>query len=135
LNDEKAALMEKAEKILRSALLTVAMRAAMGAAYPTWSDEFARKEVRDTWSDTSEQFTLMELARVPEGVLRNYGFSRWSEEDDLMLVPLWAFNRIADGEHLICIDGTNAIKGTDDVDLDVRGGCLAFGFTKHRETV
>jgi hypothetical protein len=47
-----------------------------------------------------------------------------------MLIPLWAFNYIADGEVLTCIDGTTAIFGKDKVDNDVRFGCIAHGFAK-----
>lgn len=45
------------------------------------------------------------------------------------------FSRLPEGVTLICIDGSNAVKGTDRIDDDTRGGFLAYGFPSDRRSM
>jgi hypothetical protein len=121
-----------AVEMLSNTLLNLASRAAQGAAYASWRDDFARKEVAEVWQKPKCSLTITQIAEAPEADLLRLGFSRWSNDSDLLLIPLWAFNAVADGEQLTCINGETKIKGTDEIDLDVRFGCIAWGFSKPR---
>lgn len=120
---------------LNSVRNSIATRAAEGCAYDKWSDEFARKEVREAWEDTSgvmrtswdRRVTKAEFDLMTDKEKTILGFSLWNE-NGLRLIPLWAFNYIADGEELTSISGDVVTKGIDNIDLDVRAGCIAFGF-------
>jgi hypothetical protein len=122
------------EALLYTVLRSLANRAAQGAAYSSWSDEFARKEVREVWADKPSIFrerivqrvTVADLQAVPVESLNLLGFGNW--DDDLTLIPLWAWNYIADGEELTSINGETKRKGVEEIDLDVRFGCIACGF-------
>lgn len=124
-----------AYQYLNSVLRRIVNEAAMGAAYDKWSDDFARNEVRTAWSDTKgimttpweRRVTVDELRDLTEDEFYSLGFMLW--EDGQRLIPLWAFNYIADGEEFTSIMGSKVIKGQDDIDLDVRFGCIAFYFT------
>lgn len=120
---------------LQSVLKEIATRASMGAAYEkNWDANFARKEVVEAWKDERghmrkarhRKVTVDELKALPVTTLRQLGFGGW--EEGLTVIPLWAWNYIADGETLLCIDGKPYVKGKDAIDLDVRFGCIAFGF-------
>ena len=50
---------------------------------------------------------------------------KWNEK--LWLFTIDEFNKLPDGIELTCIDGEKVIKGVDDIDLDTRGTCIAFG--------
>lgn len=122
-------------EFLQSVLKEIATRASMGAAYEkNWDAEFARKEVIEAWKDESasmrkarhRRVTVDELKALPVTALRQLGFGGWDE--NLTVIPLWAWNYIADGETLTCIDGNQHVKGKGNIDLDVRFGCIAFGF-------
>lgn len=123
-----------------SFLLTVlhelAQAAACGAAYESWSDDFSRKECREVWNDSpasmrkprARQVTVLDLATLSSAERLTLGIHHW--DDKLDVLPLWMFNYIANGEVLTCIDGSKAAKGRDPIDLDVRGGCIAFGLLR-----
>lgn len=118
-------------RYLQSVLKHIATRAAMASAYESWEDGYSRVSTRKAWLDTEHEpwhrrVTVAELQKLPIEDLRMLGFVGW--DDKLTCIPLWAFNYIADGETLTCIDGKTAVKGTDDIDLDVRFGCIAYGF-------
>lgn len=123
------------QDFLASVLLELASTAAQSAAYPQWTDDFSRKEVREVWSDQQaplrkqrdRRVTVAQLREISKEQLRFLGFRTW-DDSGLQLIPLWAFNYIADGEVLCCIDKAELRKGIDNIDLDVRGGCIAFGF-------
>lgn len=115
-------------------LREIATAASAGSAYPSWNDAFARKECREVWEDlpaslrkqNGRRFTVEELKTLSAEEAGILGFRSW--DGTVRLIPLWAWNYIADGEELICINGKKYVKGTDDIDLDYRAGCLAYGF-------
>jgi hypothetical protein len=122
------------EDFLFTLLHEIASTAAQGAAYHSWSDDFARKEVQEVWEDLSaplrrarnRRVTVAEMSALSVPTLRRLGFKAW--DDGLTVVPLWVFHYLADGETLTCINGESVVKGKATIDLDVRGGCLAYGF-------
>jgi hypothetical protein len=72
--------------------------------------------------------TIDQLQDKSNAELLAEGYRWW--DGQLMLIPLRLYENIADGETLICIDGTTAVKGKDNIDLDIRGleGLIAYGF-------
>ncbi len=120
---------------LQWVMRSIATRASMGMAYrKNWTPEFTCEEIDEIWSDkrsvlrdeTKRRVSLAELRDLSKDELGALGFIPWNA--DLVCIPLWAWNYIADGETLTSIDGDTAVKGTDPIDLDVRAGCIAYGF-------
>lgn len=73
----------------------------------------------------THKLTVRMLKQVPLSQLYAKGFRNW---DGLMvLLPLWALAHMQEGECLECIDGSLTVVGTDAIDLDTRGGCVAYG--------
>lgn len=116
--------------------MELATNAAMGSAYEQWSDEYARRSNKTIWKNGTaplrprqSDFTITteQLSTLTPDQLDNLGFARWDDESKLRLIPLYAYNYVADGTVLTSISGDTATKGTDDIDLDVRAGCIAFG--------
>jgi hypothetical protein len=118
-------------------LTSLAGSAAMGCAYKGWSDEFSRKENDEIWRDKSAslrralgwRFTRDEILSLSDDDLMNLGFRLWDEKTGIFLIPLWFWNYIAPGEEMTSIDGTTALSGAE-IDMDVRGGCIAYGFSR-----
>lgn len=50
---------------------------------------------------------------------------KWDET--LWLFTVDEFNQLPDGIELTCIDGNTTVKGIDYIDMDTRGGHIAFG--------
>ena len=59
--------------------------------------------------------------------LESIGFQPFYDDSAVLLIPSWAYNFIPDGTNLISIFEKVKIKGIDYIDLDVRGGLLAYG--------
>lgn len=125
--------------LLHAVLLNLASEAAQGAAYAkNWGDEFRSKMVDEVWLNTQSIFrpvrkidlTCEDVFRMTDDERRILGFMSWSDSSDLILIPLWLYNYIADGQIVVDIFGHTAEKGTDKIDLDVRGGCIAYGFSR-----
>ena len=51
----------------------------------------------------TSQLTVQMLQQMPLGRLYAEGFRNW--DGTMVLLPLWAFNHMAPGEHLVFIDG------------------------------
>jgi len=121
-------------EFLQSVMKELCCAAAMGAAYESWDDDFARKEVREVWADGERSMRRVRARKVAVADLKSFtneqlfalGFGRW--DDKLRLIPLWAWNYIPDGESLTSISGEIIVKGSQHDDLDVRFGCVAYGF-------
>lgn len=55
-------------------------------------------------------------------------FCKWSEEDpSLYLIPIWLLPILPVGTKLTCINGDEIVYDGENVDNDVRFGCLAYG--------
>jgi len=78
------------------------------------------------WPTDARKLTIAELADLGREKLYSYGFGNWDEH--LILLPEWVFPYMVDGETFTAIDGEQAIKGKDHIDLDTRFGCIAYGF-------
>lgn len=123
--------MSDTETTLANTRAFLATRAAMASCYrKSWGDDFCMKEVQEAWNpkELTGSITVDALCEIPDDKLREFGFGSW--DGALTLIPLWAWNLIADGAVLQSINGDMAIKGTDEIDLDVRFGCIAHGFKK-----
>jgi hypothetical protein len=112
-------------------------RAAMGAAYrDSWGNDYVVKSLREAWeaTDAPRRLTVAELMELSDETLRSFGFGSW--DGALTLVPLWAYPLLAHGEVLTSISGDTGTVGEEvepgrpAIDLDVRFGCIAYGFTK-----
>ena len=118
-------------KNIRDNLLNIA---AQVAAY-SWDDEYARRALRSAWgseksalAEALSTVSVAQLQTLSEDERRILCFHNWDET--LVLIPLWAFNAVADGETLISINGSVKVKGRDEIDMDVRAGCIAWGFKR-----
>ena len=128
-------------KHARTSILTTAASAA--AFHGPWSDDFCIKEIKRVWNNTTsvldkpigEPLMAEDLREVSTDDLFSLGFGRWSGDSQLLLIPIWAWNFIADGQEVISINGETKVKGTDDIDLDHRGGYLAWGFSHEGLTI
>lgn len=92
--------------------------------YDSWSDEFKLSEMKEAYNKFRE--LKIDFKKYTTNELIELGFSKWDE--DLLLMPLWAYNICEDGIELTSISGDNAICGKDNIDTDVRYGCIAYGF-------
>lgn len=124
----------KAFDLLKSALMNIAVKASMECAYQqNWSADFARSEVAEIWEnsrdliDGKRDVTGSDILSLTSDQQHDLGFRMW-DDDGPILIPLYAFHYIADGEELTSISGERLVKGSDDIDLDVRCGCIAYGF-------
>lgn len=118
-------------KMIRDSLLN---EAAIVAAYPMWSTEFAVGQIREVWSNTRKYraprppLTIKQLQTMSVPQLLLFGFNRWSESTNLYLIPLWVVGHIDPNDQVECIDGT--VYKLSEADHDVRFGCIAYGFQK-----
>lgn len=104
-------------------------RAAQVAAY-NWDGEFCKEEIREFWKAGKlkiDPITVKDLKKLSRKTLYANGFGNWN--DKLILIPLWMWNYIAEGEELTSIMGKACKTGSGWKDLDVRAGCVAYGFT------
>lgn len=126
-----------AQDILFSIRNRIVTRAAMAAAYrESWGADFAVKEIAEAWEakDAPRRVTVSDLIQISDDDLYELGFRTW--DGTLTLVPLWAYPLIAEGEVLTSISGDTGTVGVEvepgrpQIDLDVRFGCIAYGFAK-----
>ena len=110
----------------------LASKLAMIPAYSQATD-YTLNRAKEDWNfeKVSEKLevTINDLKKLSENELFMLGFRIW--EGNKFLFPLWMFKLIKHGEEVISINNEKYIIGTDEVDLDVRANCLAFGFIRN----
>lgn len=112
--------------VLRRNLLT---KIGEITAYPSWSDEFCRKEVKEIQIKLLDFLTekLPTPDKVPgmtKDVVIDLGFIKWNEE--LFLIPLWLVPYLDPESQVISI--SDEVTSLSMADNDHRMGMIAYGF-------
>lgn len=113
---------------------------AESSTYGHWDPAFATKNVAIQWEngygsisrspldgESVPALSVKALRQIPYELLRGYGFRVW-DETGLVLIPLWCWHLIRNGEQLHSITGRPINKGDEGIDLDHRCGMTAYGF-------
>jgi len=93
-----------------------------------WSSDFCVKELKLAMNNIPNQVKGIDFSIYSKEELYELGFGNW--DNRLVVIPLSLYNFIPNGTKLTSISGKVSIKGIDDIDLDVRFGCMAYGFVK-----
>ena len=109
--------------------------AAQASHYKGWSDEFARKEIKNVVLNTEDTFrrkldvilTEEHLQELSEAELNILGFREWSAKTPgLWLIPLYLKAYLNPLMLVTTIQGRTL--AVDDADTDTRQGVCAWGF-------
>lgn len=103
---------------------------SMGAAYESWSDFQARKNLTEYWKDSNSvlqnwKFGIEDFKQLTLDELRSLGFRNWDK--NYWLLPLWLVPQVNHSEGWFDLWEKPTVFN-EDTDLDVRGGCIAICF-------
>lgn len=75
---------------------------------------------------------MIDLSNATEAELIVMGFQYYklNTNDKILLIPEQLYHRIPNGTLVFSINGNQCIKGKDYIDMDTRGGYLAYGLGK-----
>jgi hypothetical protein len=121
--------------------LKIARRRALNAAASVneykkhWGTDFSFKELGMGFSNVKgfgyeaiPVITQSELKELDRDTLYEFGFGNW--DDELVLIPLWLVGFMDKSESVTSITGKESTLA--ECNKDVRGGCIAWGFTKRQ---
>lgn len=96
-----------------------------------WSDEFCRKEIKETTEKFLDELKKhIDWNNLTVEEARELRFMQWDEDmPDLYLIPLWLLPILPIGMEVTSIDGTKIINNGTNIDNDIRFGCIAYGIT------
>lgn len=100
-------------------------------AYSDWKDENKLSNISEIpniiniWEEKYGDFKNLNLSELYEDELECLGFSNWSEDNPVKLIPIWLYPYIDKNNNYISINGDN-ISGKD-LDNDHRMGSLSYG--------
>lgn len=100
--------------------------AAQGKLYDTWNAETAWRVVTEVLDSLAEEAKGLPWLDLSAAELDALGFSAWSEETGLRLIPSYFYKAIPGDTVVTAFDGET--KKLSEADTDNRFGCLAFGF-------
>lgn len=113
-------------KEIKNCLLTYANAVATTVQYESWSDAFCRSELKITNQKIIDIVKdQLDWKHLEKSEALDLGFVRWDE--DLYLIPLWLLPVLPIGTKLVCISGNEIVYNGENIDKDIRFGCLAYG--------
>lgn len=105
-----------------------ANRIAETVQYTNWSDEFARKEVKESTDKFLDEIKkYIDWDNLTPGLCDDLRFGKWTEGSNLWLIPLYLLPIVPIGTELISINGGTVKYDGTNVDNDIRFGCIAYG--------
>ena len=102
-------------------------RAAEIMAYKNWGDDFCARQIREIPEKLIPKLGTVNIEDLTKEQMEDLGFGKWSEENPMMLIPLWLFPFLPEDIEAGCIDGEKRVFKKSDMDTDNRYGCLAYG--------
>lgn len=85
----------------------IVISAAESMNYLNWSAEFVASQIRELPEQlkTAEWFSPINPADLTEKEMIELGFTKWSKNDPIYLIPLWCFPFLSENVDCGCIDG------------------------------
>lgn len=99
--------------------------------YPTWTDELIVDMTNDIYLK-EPLVTAEELAQLTKAQLIEIGFRHWSNESDLLLIPIYLYRALHPRLKVFSISDEPPCC-LNEVDTDVRYGLLAYGIKDYRK--
>ena len=119
---------------LRAQMHNLLSTAACAAAYQSWDANYCKSALTKVYNGDAARpkVTVAGLRKLTERELLILGIRYWDTKNGLMVLPLWLFPFLKTKQKLTSISGREVVTGADKIDLDVRLGCIAFGFRRKR---
>lgn len=97
--------------------------------YDHWSDEFCRKEIKESHDKfITELKNHIDFNNITVEEARELRFCKFSDDTpNLYLIPLYLLPMVPIGTELTTIFGDKIIYDGSNVDNDIRFGCIAYG--------
>ena len=95
-----------------------------------WGAEYKCKEMKEKFDRFYKQFNdknLIDFNNLTITEAKELRFCKWDDDSDLYLIPLWLYPIIPIGIELTGIFGDKIILDGNNIDKDIRFGCLAYG--------
>ena len=99
--------------------------------YPTWTDELIVDMTKDIYLK-EPPITAEELAQLTKDQLIEAGFRHFSDESDLLLIPIYLYRALHPRLKVFSISDEPP-RCLNEVDTDVRYGLLAYGIKDYRK--
>lgn len=99
--------------------------------YPTWTDELIVDMTNDIYLK-EPLVTAEELAQLTKAQLIEIGFRHWSNESDLLLIPIYLYRALHPRLKVFSISDEPPCC-LNEVDTDARYGLLAYGIKDYRK--
>lgn len=102
--------------------------------YSSWSEEFKKQNLQRSIVHSKQH--LASFIDLTDQEAELLGFSLWSKDFPMRLIPLWLYDYLTPGEKVFCINEKEETIHEDYrdkssphyIDNDHRGGMLAYGF-------
>ena len=85
------------------------------------------KDTLDTFYNEFKTKKLIDFENITISEARELRFGKWEDNNDLWLIPIWLYPLIPIGLELKSISGEKVIFNGNNIDKDIRFGCLAYG--------
>lgn len=116
---------QETKSLLLDYILTYARIAGHFNTFTTWTADYFNDMVNEKLAKL-DKVTVDTLRQVPLKDLEELGFRAWSDNSDLLLIPIYFVKAFKEDEIVTSIRGTN--DRISDVSLITRFGLIAHGF-------
>ena len=117
------------KKEIQKCLTWLANMSSQVIVYENWSDEHKTTKTKEVFNVFYEELKKhIDFNNLTVEEANELRFGRWSEElPNLWLFPLYLIPIIPEGLEIIYIDGEKGTFKKDEMDNDIRFGCVPYG--------
>lgn len=117
------------KKEIQNCLTWLANMSSQAFVYDSWSDETKVSTIKEVYSMFYDELKKhIDFKNLTVEDAKELRFGRWDEElPNLWLFPLYLTPIIPEGLEVMYIDGGKTQYKKDEMDDDIRFGCVAYG--------
>lgn len=98
-----------------------------------WSPNLCKREIKEAFDKFYELLRMEDVGKLIDfqnltiETAKELGFQNRSDISNLYLLPMWILPLVPIGTELISIFGESVLYDGNNIDIDTRGGYLAYG--------
>lgn len=93
-----------------------------------WNEEYKIRENKEGFDAFYKELQKhIDFTKLTVEEVKELGFGKWDDENDLWLFPLYIVPIIPEGLEVMSISGNKFKYEKDKADNDIRFGCVAYG--------
>lgn len=92
-----------------------------------FDSDLSARNIKGIYDQTKDYYGSVNVNELSRAEMIDLEFKPWSTKSNMLLIPLWLYQFLPEEIECEFINGEKVVMKTSEMDIDHRGGLLAYG--------